>query len=82
MDLASRGEIRSSRTAALSLVLLLSLAIVESGCGGSPSAAVATPPSTKSLTSILISPPLQPSRWIKANSLPPLQSSVTAASRT
>lgn len=56
MDLASRGEIRSSRTAALSLVLLLSLAIVESGCGGSPSAAVATPPSTKSLTSILISP--------------------------
>ena len=56
MDLASRGEIRSSCTAALSLVLLLSLAIVESGCGGSPSAAAATPPSSKSLTSILISP--------------------------
>jgi trimeric autotransporter adhesin len=51
MDLASKGGTRCGRTSALSLVLLLSLTIAESGCGSGPSAA-----SAKSLTSILISP--------------------------
>jgi len=56
MHLASRGGTRYAPATVLSLVLLLSLTIIESSCGGSPSAAAAPPPLTKSLTSILISP--------------------------
>ena len=56
MHLASRGGTRYAPATVLSLVLLLSLTITESGCGGGSSAAAAPPPSTKSLTSILISP--------------------------
>jgi hypothetical protein len=56
MHLASRGGTRYAPATVLSLALLLSLTITESGCGGSPRATAAPPPSTKSLTSILISP--------------------------
>ena len=56
MHLASRGETRYAPTTALSLALLLYLTVAESGCGGGPSAAVAPPLPTKSLTSIVISP--------------------------
>ncbi len=55
MHLASRGGIRYAPATVLSLALLLSLTISESGCGGSPPATAAHAP-TKSLTSILISP--------------------------
>jgi trimeric autotransporter adhesin len=55
MHLASRGGTRYAPATALSLLLLLSLTVTESGCGGGSSAAGA-PPSTKPLTSILISP--------------------------
>lgn len=55
MHLARRGRTRYALTTVLSLVLLLSLTITESGCGGGSSAA-SPRPSTKSLTSILISP--------------------------
>jgi hypothetical protein len=56
MHLASRGGIRYAPTTVLSLVLLLPLTLTDFGCGGSPSAAAQHPPSTKTLTSILISP--------------------------
>ncbi len=56
MHLASRGGTRCALTTVLSLASLLSFTTTESGCGGSPSAAAAPPSSTKSLTSILISP--------------------------
>ena len=56
MDLASRGGTRYGLTTALPLVLLLSLTIAESGCAGSSSSSVAHPASTKTLTSISISP--------------------------
>jgi hypothetical protein len=56
MHLASRGGTRHAPATVLSLALLLSLTITDFGCGGSPSAAASPPPSTKTLTSILISP--------------------------
>ena len=56
MHLASRGGTRCAPITVLSLALLLSLTVAESGCGGGSSAAAAPPPSTKSLTSIVISP--------------------------
>jgi len=70
MHLASRGGTRYAPATALSLLLLLSLTVTESGCGGGSSAAAARP-STKSLTSILISPatptvPLGKSRQLTA----------------
>ncbi|MGA9304066.1 MAG: hypothetical protein WBW31_01555, partial [Candidatus Sulfotelmatobacter sp.] len=52
----ARGGIRYAPSTVLSLALLLSFTMAESGCGGSPSAGTAPPSSTKSLTSILISP--------------------------
>lgn len=55
MELASTRETRGGVTAAIPLVLLLSLTIATSGCG-SPSAATAPPAVTKTLTSISISP--------------------------
>ncbi len=56
MHLASRGGTRCALITVLSLALLLSLTVAESGCGGGSSAAAAPQPPTKSLTSIVISP--------------------------
>jgi trimeric autotransporter adhesin len=56
MELASTRETRGGVTAAIPLVLLLSLTLATFGCGGSPSAATAPPATTKTLTSISISP--------------------------
>lgn len=57
MDLASRGGTHCGQTTAIALVLLVSLIVAESACGGSGPSATTTPPaSTKTLASILISP--------------------------
>jgi trimeric autotransporter adhesin len=56
MDLASKGGAPAGTTTAIPLLLLFSLTIASTGCGGGSSATTLAPPKTKTLTTISISP--------------------------